>query len=852
MHSIVTRDYLAYAMPDLDLALGSKKSHEPASLFWARAVVNTASELPAFPSFLDPVSQLCFAGRLLPKNSTPAQRKQLVDSLMNDDAEPQAHAFLQRRQVQTFCIAQADAMPARDRGNLVAVENEKLLVNPDAQDDVFGNAVVVICFPQDRKPELHIEVLDQTSVRFTFYTHHGARNAANMVARPVLPTLTRTVQNRKAAPAKDMVFQAYNRQPASQSAIPDAVTSRLSKMMQEHLRLPVLLTAAAPRRWISDQWVPTARPLAMDRGFVSAGRLMNFFLPLHPTSCACACRAYGASQAQQTRTTVVLTVCGGVFGTAHLCPQCKRHEGGINGICTRHFSIELRCAHKEGDKFKPVLSLPLHHGLSTAARSEFLHVLALLAEFFQSKRKVCPARVGALDNDLLRVRVARSNGDNDNDALEALVGGDFMQEEPGILKLRAPRSWTSAEKRVRETHAHLFPLKRMKLPPLHRKTQAEAAAEEEAEEDAGSDTNEASARAMEADAEADNEAEPEEEAALAAPSGNTLFEYIDAEGLERALQALGQLAQTCSGRAQLRAQSFLHFLQQLKDACETDGEFILEGPCDIMSYRLPVQYKQKRGFGRLVTANVRSFEDFFKNEVRVLCLQGAPRLLRPFLCGRFCRDFDMINAQPTILLQLAARLRNGMHRMPTMQQWVDDRPGFIAHIAEVHDIQDDVKDTCKNLIISLIFGGEYEHWLERHKRLTDIQSPLVKRFARELADLRTTVFNHIEFANHVSKERARHAKEGVKNAAAADRSIFAVIAQNEEHRLLDVIRRGVVEQGFAVESLQYDGLFVVNRQDRQLKLAPLEAAMKRETGYDMRLLEKELLFEGAWPEISLT
>ena len=405
---------------------------------------------------------------------------------------------------------------------------------------------------------------------------------------------------------------------------------------------------------------------------------------------------------------------------------------------------------------------------------------------------------------------------------------------------------------MRETHAHLFPLKRMKLPPLHRKTQAEAAAEEEAEEDAGSDTNEASARAMEAAVEADNEAEPEEQAALAAPSGNTLFEYIDTEGLERAMQTMQELARSCSGRAQLRAQSFFHFLHQLKEACEKDGEFIFEGPSDIMCYRLPVQYKQKRGFGRLVTANVRSFEDFFKNEVRVLCLQGAPRLLRPFLCGRFCRDYDMVNAQPTILLQLATRLRNGTHRMPTMQQWVDDRPGFIAHIAEVHDIQDDVKDTCKNLIISLIFGGEYEHWLERHKRLTDIQSPLVKRFARELADLRTTVFNHIEFANHVSKERARHAKEGVKNAAAADRSIFAVIAQNEEHRLLDVIRRGVVEQGFAVESLQYDGLFVVNRQDRQLKLAPLEAAMKRETGYDMRLLEKELLFEGAWPEISLT
>ena len=92
---------------------------------------------------------------------------------MNDAAEPQAHAFLQRRQVQTFCIAQADAMPARDRGNLVAVENEKLLVNPDAQDDVFGNAVVVIRFPQDRKPELHIEVLACIGPSTGYAAPHG-------------------------------------------------------------------------------------------------------------------------------------------------------------------------------------------------------------------------------------------------------------------------------------------------------------------------------------------------------------------------------------------------------------------------------------------------------------------------------------------------------------------------------------------------------------------------------------------------------------------------------------------------------------------------------------------------------
>ena len=72
-------------------------------------------------------------------------------------------------------------------------------------------------------------------------------------------------------------------------------------------------------------------------------------------------------------------------------------------------------------------------------------------------------------------------------------------------------------------------------------------------------------------------------------------------------------------------------------------------------------------------------------------------------------------------------------------------------------------------MISLVFGGEYEHWLERRRMPVDIKSPLVVRLARELAALRQTIFTHRDFAGHVQLERARHAKEGDKDPAAADR-----------------------------------------------------------------------------------
>lgn len=310
--------------------------------------------------------------------------------------------------------------------------------------------------------------------------------------------------------------------------------------------------------------------------------------------------------------------------------------------------------------------------------------------------------------------------------------------------------------------------------------------------------------------------------------------------------------ETATGRAQLRAQSFVQFLKQLEEACQQDGELEMDGPCGYVCYKLPVVYEQKRGYGRLNTANERRFEDFYKNEVRVLCLQGAPRLLRPFLCGRFCRDWDMQNAQPTILLQLAKRIRNGIHQMPMLQQWVDDRPGFIAHVAEVHDITEDVKDTVKQLVISLIFGGEYEHWIDKRRLPLDVRSPWITRLARELADLRTSVFNHDLFKGHVQRERDRHAKEGRKNPAAADRSIFAVLAQHQENEILTVVREGVAAQGFDVDSLQFDGLFLLERPDgKRLNLKPIEDDILKKRGYEITMVEKELLFGGPWPTLEL-
>ena len=84
----------------------------------------------------------------------------------------------------------------------------------------------------------------------------------------------------------------------------------------------------------------------------------------------------------------------------------------------------------------------------------------------------------------------------------------------------------------------------------------------------------------------------------------------------------------------------------------------------------------------------------------------------------------------------------------------------------------------------MMFGGTARGWVEKqgltHVDLEHLKSPIITKLHAELQALRADVFESNEWRTHVERERARHAKGGEKDAAAADRSIMACIAQDYE------------------------------------------------------------------------
>lgn len=352
--------------------------------------------------------------------------------------------------------------------------------------------------------------------------------------------------------------------------------------------------------------------------------------------------------------------------------------------------------------------------------------------------------------------------------------------------------------------------------------------------------------------------------ATAGTHTTTLIEYADADGIAEAKRQLGALVavEGCGERERERAAFFHTFLQEVSDNYEPD---VVDGPLGVRCRRLRCVYDYKASFGRRYTMNTKILHDPFKDEPRAICLQGSPRELRPFLCGRLARDYDLKNAQPQLLRQLAAQLEWDTPRtppaLPELEDWCVDRDAFIEHVAEVHGLAEDAvrwpeyrKEAVKNLMISLVFGGTYEQWLGRYSLDTAAdapRSPKILKLQRELAALREAVFASRRWAPHVAEQRERLRREGEKTEDGIERSIFALIAQSEEDRILQAMCRSADAQGFTVMSLQYDGFFVCERPGHTLNLVALKERIQCDTGYDMDVVEKPLHLSGGWPMLSL-
>ena len=203
--------------------------------------------------------------------------------------------------------------------------------------------------------------------------------------------------------------------------------------------------------------------------------------------------------------------------------------------------------------------------------------------------------------------------------------------------------------------------------------------------------------------------------------------------------------------------------------------------------------------------------------VEGLGLQSFPRDLRSALAGRFYWDVDIVNAQPTLLLQYCER--NGWE-CSALKRYVDTRDEVLTDLQVALGIE---RWEAKERVIALLYGGSSE----------GLTAFLSQELAPQVRKVMENVWaKHTELFKWLKKEPNARGKA------------MAYLLQTEERRVLLAMETAFARHGRALDVLIHDG-GLVRKKDGEAELPramlrEVEGAVRDLTGYAVRIVVKPM------------
>ena len=348
-----------------------------------------------------------------------------------------------------------------------------------------------------------------------------------------------------------------------------------------------------------------------------------------------------------------------------------------------------------------------------------------------------------------------------------------------------------------------------------------------------------------------------------------LQECVSAAGFKRARDDLDGLQPTKAAEKRRK-----HWLSNYLDAI--DASYAKKVDTDGLRWQR-VPYGQRpdsegNGTARQEATSVRTMKKCDGKSFASVCLQGMPRALRPYACSGVARDLDFKMCHPLIFAQLPATLTwttpRGAPSVTEICKLCQDggkgRDELFKELAIWHALDADAdrwpeyrKDLLKKLVTQLFYGGSYKSWIQKSllppresddgTKLPPVRDPRhearhprVNALETEVRALREAIFTSEQWAAFVAMWRKLlHAEKG-GDKDAIDRSVMSRIAQELEDRCLRAMVAQLGDDGWEVMALVYDGCIVRDRAGHKIDLKRLEDRVRKETGLNMILEEKEL------------
>lgn len=232
----------------------------------------------------------------------------------------------------------------------------------------------------------------------------------------------------------------------------------------------------------------------------------------------------------------------------------------------------------------------------------------------------------------------------------------------------------------------------------------------------------------------------------------------------------------------------------------------------------------KHKWGRIVPAN-----DYLS--LSIMC-----RITRHSLCDGIYMDIDMINAQPTILFEVAKQNEKTL-------EWVAE---YIKKPKEYRDLimkhHKTTKDCAKCLPITIMMGGTYNGWIKEWdiQENTEPENQLgdIKKMEKELKDIIDIVY---AFNQHIKKDVLKQDPHKWNTDNEAKRGVMGLWCQSVERLLQeDVIQWLVDNKKLEIEKIVpcQDGFMILKEVWYDGIVEDCNKVLKDKYNFDIKFLNK--------------
>ncbi len=213
--------------------------------------------------------------------------------------------------------------------------------------------------------------------------------------------------------------------------------------------------------------------------------------------------------------------------------------------------------------------------------------------------------------------------------------------------------------------------------------------------------------------------------------------------------------------------------------------------------------------------------------------QRLSRRLRNSLAQDHLCDLDIVNCNPTLLLQLCQK-NNWV--APHLENLVNNRKEILEKVSE--DLVCSYEQ-AKDLFLALINAGSYEAWAKKYcvERLV---SDFINDFACELKEIRKLIWDTHPHYHDEANEKHEHKKKQGKYSAGPEATCLHYVIADIEGECILAISQYLKSIGFEVSTLIFDGGLVKGQGLNQKAIEASQKYCLQQTGCAIKLLVKPM------------